>query len=59
VYVSSTLGAVPVNSPVTAFRAPLRICVGKELRGRRLGIRYSLFGSNLREPAKGKLRFML
>lgn len=58
VHVSSTLGDVPTYTPINAFGSALRICVGSDLKGRRLGIRYSLFGSNLRTPAKGRLRLL-
>lgn len=58
VHVSNTLGDISTDAPVQVFEAPLRICVGQELKGRKLGIRYSLFGSNLRRPAKGKLRLI-
>jgi hypothetical protein len=58
VQVSNTLGEIPVNTLVKAFDTPLRICVGSDLKGRRLGIRYSLFGRNLRSPAQGKLRLI-
>jgi schlafen family protein len=58
VHVSNTLGDISADAPVQAFDKPLRICVGKELKGRKLGIRYTLFGSNLRQPAKGKLRLL-
>jgi len=59
IHVSSTLGEIPTYAPVNVFDIPLRICVGSDLDGRRLGIRYSLFGRNLRSPAKGKLRLLL
>jgi hypothetical protein len=58
IHVSSTLGEVSTDAPVEVFETPLRICVGHELRGRKIGIRYSVFGSNLRRPAKGKLRLI-
>ncbi len=58
IHISNTLGEIPTNAPVNAFEVPLRICVGSDLKGRKLGIRYSLFGSNLRVPAKGKLRLL-
>jgi hypothetical protein len=58
VHVSNTLGDISTDAPVQVFEAPLRICIGQELKGRKLGIRYSLFGSNLRRPAKGKLRLI-
>jgi len=58
VHVSSNLGEIPTGALVQVFETPLRICVGSELKGRKLGIRYSLFGSNLQRPAKGKLRLL-
>jgi hypothetical protein len=58
IHVSSTLGELPTDAPVQVFETPLRVCVGHELRGRKLGIRYSLFGSNLRRTIKGKLRLI-
>ncbi len=58
IQVSYALGEIPTYAPVTVFDIPLRICVGSDLKGRRLGIRYSLFGRNLRSPAKGKLRLL-
>ncbi len=58
VHVTNMLGDVPTDAPVQAFTLPLRICVGAELKGRKLGIRYSLDGRNLRRPAKGKLRLL-
>ena len=53
-----TLGEVSTDAPVQVFETPLRICVGDELKGRKLGIRYSVFGSNLRKPSQGKLRLL-
>lgn len=58
VHVTNMLGDVPTDAPVQAFTLPLRIYVGAELKGRKLGIRYSLDGRNLRRPAKGKLRLL-
>jgi len=58
IHVSSALGILPTDAPVEVFETPLRVCVGHDLRGRKLGIRYSLFGSNLRSPVKGKLRLI-
>jgi len=58
VHVSNTLGDIPAGRPVNAFDVPLRICVGSDLEGRKLGIRYSLFGRNLRSPVNGKLRLL-
>ena len=58
VHVSNTLGDISTDAPAQVFETPLRICVGQELKGRKLGIRYTLFGSNLRKAAKGKLRLI-
>jgi hypothetical protein len=58
IHISNTLGDIPTGLPVNAFDTPLRICVGSDLEGRKLGIRYSLFGQNLRSPVKGKLRLL-
>ncbi len=56
VQITSKIGDIPVGEPIDAFVSPLRLCVGKDLQGKRFGIRYSLHGQNLRAPAKGKLR---
>ena len=58
VQVTSKIGDIPVGEPVDVFVSPLRVCVGKDLTGKRFGIRYSLHGQNLRAPAKGKLRLL-
>jgi hypothetical protein len=58
VHVSNTLGDISTDAPVRVFEVPLRICVGDELKDRKLEIRYTLFGSNLRKPAKGRLRLL-
>ena len=58
IHITNTLGEIPIHAPVNAFEAPLRIGIGSDLKGRKMGIRYSLFGSNLRAPAKGKLRLL-
>lgn len=58
IQVSSNLGEIPTSATVQVFTVPLRVCVGSALKGRRLGIRYSLFGRNLRSPAKGHLRLI-
>jgi hypothetical protein len=58
VHISSTLGDVQPQVPIMVFSTPVRICVGSALGGRRVGIRYSLFGRNLRKPAKGQLRLI-
>ena len=58
IHVSSTLDEISTDAPVQVFETPLRLCVGSELKGRKLGIRYSVFGSNLRAPAKGTLKLL-
>jgi hypothetical protein len=58
IHVSNNLGDITTGALVEVFESPLRICVGSSLKGRKLGIRYSLFGRNLRSPAKGKLRLL-
>jgi len=58
VNVSVKLGDIEPGEPYDVFSEPLRICVGTELKGRRLGIQYSLFAHNLRSAAKGKLRLI-
>lgn len=58
VHVTVKVGDVPVGEPLDVFVSPLRLCVGKELGGKRFGIRYSLHGQNLRSPAKGNLRLL-
>ena len=58
IHISVKLGDILPGEPVDVFELPLRICVGDELKGRRLGIQYSLFAQNLRTPAKGKIRLL-
>lgn len=58
IQVAVKLGTVPSGAPVDIFDLPLRICAGAELRGRRIGIQYSLQARNLRAAATGKLRLL-
>jgi hypothetical protein len=58
IHISITLGEIPPGAPVNAYEVPLRLCAGADLKGKKMGIKYSLFGSNLRVPAKGKLRLL-
>ncbi len=56
IQVAAKIGDIPVGEPIEVFTAPLLLCVGSDLRGRRIGMRYSLHGQNLRAPAKGQLK---
>ncbi len=58
IHVSTKIGDIPAGEPVEVFGAPLRLFVGADLKGRKFGMRYTLFGKNLRTPAKGKLRLL-
>lgn len=58
IQVSTKLGDITPGEPREIFDVPLRLCAGSELRGRRIGIQYSLLAHNLRTAAKGKLRLL-
>ena len=58
VQVSVKLGDIVAGPPMMAFDSPLRLCIGSKLKGRRVGVRYALSGSNLRRPAKGQLKLI-
>jgi hypothetical protein len=58
VHVSNSLGEIPCGEHINAFKIPLRVCVGSDLKKRKLGIRYALSGANLRQPAQGTLRLL-
>jgi hypothetical protein len=58
IQVSVKVGDIEPGEPIEVFNAPMRICVGTSLKGRRIGIQYSLFAQNLRAAAKGKLRLL-
>jgi hypothetical protein len=58
VQVSGKLGDIEGGELKEVFASPLRICVGRDLSGRRFGVQYSLFAKNLRTPARGKLRLL-
>ena len=58
VHVSVKIGDIPAGEPIEVFKEPLRMCVGNQLKGHRFGVHYSLFGQNLRSPAKGQLRIL-
>lgn len=46
------------GAPVEVFDTPLRICVGNDLKGRKIGLQYKLIAQNLRAPAMGTLRLL-
>ena len=56
IQVTAKIGDIPVGEPVEVFASPLLLCIGSDLRGRRIGLRYRLHGQNLRAPAKGQLK---
>ena len=56
--ITQKIGDIPAGEPVKVFETPLRVCAGAALRGRKFGVRYALFGQNLRTPAKGRLRLL-
>ena len=58
VQITAKLGDIPPGEPIQVFVTPLRVCVGAALKGRRIGVQYSLFAQNLRTPAKGTLRLL-
>jgi hypothetical protein len=58
IQVSVKVGDIEPGEPVEVFTAPMRICVGTSLEGRRIGIQYSFFAQNLRAAAKGRLRLL-
>lgn len=49
------VGEIPTGAPIEVLETPLRLCVGSELSGKRMKMAYKLYGSNLRQPVKGKL----
>ncbi len=59
IQITTTIGEVPPGEVKESFAQPLRIFAGLALRGRRIGLQYVLCASNLRKPAKGKLKLML
>ena len=59
IHVSVKLGDIAPGEPTDVFFSPLRVCAGDALKGRRLGINYTLFAQNLRSSAKGQLRLMI
>lgn len=55
ILITQKIGDIPTNEPLEVFSSPLRLCVGRELLGKRMGLQYALHGQNLRAPAKGKV----
>ena len=58
IQLSTSLGDIPAGELVEVFARQPRLCVGKELSGRRVGMQYELFAQNLRAPARGTLRLL-
>jgi hypothetical protein len=58
IHINRKIGDIPIGEPLKVFEAPLRLCIGDDLGGKRFGIRYSLHAQNLRSPAKGQLKIM-
>jgi hypothetical protein len=58
IQVSAKLDEIRSGEPLNIFEIPLRICAGTDLKGRRMGIQYSLQAQNLRAAAAGKLRLL-
>jgi len=59
IQIAATLEDVEPGAPIEIFRTPLRVCVGDQLKGRRIGLQYMLFAQNLRTPMTGKLRLLM
>ncbi len=58
VKVTAKIGDIACQEHVEVFDAPLRVCVGEELAGRKIGVQYTLRAQNLRASARGKLRLI-
>lgn len=58
IQITQKIGDIPPGEPIDVFGSPLRLCIGTDLKGKRMGVQYSLHGQNLRAPAKGKVRLM-
>ena len=56
ILVRSTVGVLDPDSPVPAFRCPLRLRVGPGMRKRKLAILYTLRAANARDTGKGRLK---
>jgi hypothetical protein len=59
VQVTATIGEIAPGALVSVFSEPLRVCAESTLGGRRIGLDYTLFARNLREPVRGRLRIHL
>lgn len=58
IQITQKIGDITPGAPIDVFGAPLRLCIGKDLKGKRMGVQYALHGQNLRAPAKGKVRLV-
>lgn len=58
IQITQKIGDIPPGEPIDVFGSPLRLCIGIELKGKRMGVHYTLHGQNLRAPAKGKVRLL-
>ncbi len=56
VQIMTKIGDIPPGEPMEVFATAPLMCIGKELEGRRFGIRYALNGQNLRAAAQGQLK---
>ncbi len=59
IHVSAKLGDIGPGEMRNIYKAPLRLCIGDELKGRRIGLNYTLFAQNLKTPATGRLRLFM
>ena len=58
IHIRCRIGDLATGNPVKVFGAPLRMCPGPGLRGRKFGLRYAIRASNMRSPAQGRLRLL-
>lgn len=52
----ASLGIVPANGTVTAFRLPLLLAIDSGLQGRKMAVRYAMVAQNLPSPVWGRLK---
>ena len=58
IQLAANVGDIPAGELIEVFGRQPRLCVGKELSGRRVDVQYELFAQNLRVPARGTLRLL-